>query len=247
MSPLTFLTEPFALGFMRRALAGCLALSLAAPPLGVVARAAPNEPDERSAPATASCPASQSAPPLPASPSGAWAWAAFWPASQSRSSPAASPARPAEKRTANSQRPTLSPLALGVAIVSQSHGIDLQHLLFGSVLAVDNAALLLMAGVATIALPGLAVIWTMSSDAIFQQTEITSGSHEMTGARRFGAARLFELGGEEQLLFAVRRPLVLAVGHVLGELQSHYHHERVFESSVAQECLSQRLACGCSG
>ena len=32
---LDFLLEPFALGFMRRALAGCLALSVAAPPLGV--------------------------------------------------------------------------------------------------------------------------------------------------------------------------------------------------------------------
>ena len=30
-----FLLEPFALGFMRRALAGCLALSVAAPPLSV--------------------------------------------------------------------------------------------------------------------------------------------------------------------------------------------------------------------
>lgn len=50
-------------------------------------------------------------------------------------------------------------LALGVAIVSQSRGIDLQHLLFGSVLAVDDGALLLMAAVATVALFGLAVIW----------------------------------------------------------------------------------------
>ena len=32
---LDFLLEPFALGFMRRALAGCLALSVSAPPLGV--------------------------------------------------------------------------------------------------------------------------------------------------------------------------------------------------------------------
>ena len=32
---LDILLEPFALGFMRRALAGCLALSVAAPPLGV--------------------------------------------------------------------------------------------------------------------------------------------------------------------------------------------------------------------
>src|ERR1700722_12067076 len=32
---LNLLWEPFTLGFMRRALAGCLALSVAAPPLGV--------------------------------------------------------------------------------------------------------------------------------------------------------------------------------------------------------------------
>ena len=32
---LDILVAPFALGFMRRALAGCLALSVAAPPLGV--------------------------------------------------------------------------------------------------------------------------------------------------------------------------------------------------------------------
>ncbi len=50
-------------------------------------------------------------------------------------------------------------LALGVAIISMQHGIDLTHLLFGSVLAVDDAALLLMAGVASVAVLGLAVIW----------------------------------------------------------------------------------------
>ena len=50
-------------------------------------------------------------------------------------------------------------LALGVAIVSRTRTVDLTHLLFGSVLAVDDQALLLMAGVATVALFGLAVIW----------------------------------------------------------------------------------------
>ena len=37
--------------------------------------------------------------------------------------------------------------------------LDLTHLLFGSVLAVDDLALTLMAGVATLVLPVLAVIW----------------------------------------------------------------------------------------
>lgn len=50
-------------------------------------------------------------------------------------------------------------LAAGVAMISAQHGVDLTHLLFGSVLAVDNTALLAMAGAATLTLPGLAVIW----------------------------------------------------------------------------------------
>ena len=50
-------------------------------------------------------------------------------------------------------------LALGVAMRSAQRGVDLSHLLFGSVLAVDDTALLCMAGVACISLPGLALIW----------------------------------------------------------------------------------------
>jgi zinc/manganese transport system permease protein len=50
-------------------------------------------------------------------------------------------------------------LAAGVALISAQRGIDLTHLLFGSVLAVDNTALLAMAGAATLTLPVLAVIW----------------------------------------------------------------------------------------
>ena len=50
-------------------------------------------------------------------------------------------------------------LALGVAMLSAQRGVDLSNLLFGSVLAVDDTALFCMAGVACIALPGLALIW----------------------------------------------------------------------------------------
>ena len=50
-------------------------------------------------------------------------------------------------------------LAAGVALVSSQRGIDLTHLLFGSVLAVDDTALFGMAGVATITVFGLAIIW----------------------------------------------------------------------------------------
>ena len=38
---------------------------------------------------------------------------------------------------------------LGVALISAQRGVDLTHLLFGSVLAVDNTALLAMAGAAS--------------------------------------------------------------------------------------------------
>ena len=50
-------------------------------------------------------------------------------------------------------------LAAGVALISAQHSIDLTHLLFGNVLAVDDAALFGMAGVATVTLPVLALIW----------------------------------------------------------------------------------------
>jgi zinc/manganese transport system permease protein len=50
-------------------------------------------------------------------------------------------------------------LAAGVALISAQRGVDLTHLLFGSVLAVDDTALLAMAGAATITLPVLAMIW----------------------------------------------------------------------------------------
>src|SRR5207237_7754313 len=51
-------------------------------------------------------------------------------------------------------------LALGVLLVS-THGsnLDLLHLLFGSILAVDNMALILMSGIATSSLLLLTVIY----------------------------------------------------------------------------------------
>ncbi|AXK39981.1 metal ABC transporter permease [Crenobacter cavernae] len=54
----------------------------------------------------------------------------------------------------------LMSLALGVLIVSKSgSNVDLMHILFGSVLAVDSAALVLIASVATVTLFTLAVIY----------------------------------------------------------------------------------------
>jgi zinc/manganese transport system permease protein len=51
-------------------------------------------------------------------------------------------------------------LALGVTIVSlKGSNVDLLHILFGTVLALDNATLYLLAGIATITLLVLAVSW----------------------------------------------------------------------------------------
>jgi zinc/manganese transport system permease protein len=51
-------------------------------------------------------------------------------------------------------------LALGVIIVSlKGSDIDLMHFLFGSVLSIDNAVLLLILGIATMSLLVLALIW----------------------------------------------------------------------------------------
>ena len=51
-------------------------------------------------------------------------------------------------------------LALGVLLISKSGSqLDLMHILFGSVLAVDQSALLLMGGVSSVSLIGLAIIY----------------------------------------------------------------------------------------
>ncbi len=51
-------------------------------------------------------------------------------------------------------------LALGVTIVSvKGSNVDLLHFLFGSVLAVDDAALILIVGIASVSLVILALIW----------------------------------------------------------------------------------------
>jgi zinc/manganese transport system permease protein len=51
-------------------------------------------------------------------------------------------------------------LALGVVLVSMRGGaVDLMHMLFGSVLAVDDAALIQMASVSSVTLVALALLW----------------------------------------------------------------------------------------
>ena len=152
------LIAPFDMAFMRRALAGCLALSVSGPPLGVflVLRRMSLMSDVLQhgvLPGIA----------LGAAIVGVSVWAmglggviaglavallAGW---LTRAT--------GGREDSQLAGVYLMALALGVAIVSAQHGIDLTHLLFGSVLAVDDTALLAMAGAATVTLPALALIW----------------------------------------------------------------------------------------
>jgi zinc/manganese transport system permease protein len=152
------LIEPFAMGFMRRALAGCVALSLAGPPLGVflVLRRMSLMSDVLQhgiLPGIA----------IGAVAAGLSVWAmglggliaglavallAGWLARATGG-----------REDSQLAGVYLMALALGVAIVSTERSIDLTNLLFGSVLAVDDTALLGMAGAATVTLPALALIW----------------------------------------------------------------------------------------
>lgn len=152
------LIAPFELGFMRRALIGCLALSCAAPPLGVflVLRRMSLMSDVMQhgvLPGIA----------VGAAVAGLSVWAmglggvaaglivamvAGWLAR-----------REGAREDSQLAGVYLIALALGVALISTQRGIDVTHVLFGSVLAVDDAALLAMAGVVTVTLPVLAAIW----------------------------------------------------------------------------------------
>jgi zinc/manganese transport system permease protein len=149
---------PFEFGFMRRALAGCIALSLAGPPLGVflVLRRMSLMSDVLQHGI------------LPGIALGAMAAGlSFWAMGLGGVLAGLCVALLAgwlTRATGGREDSQLAgvyllALALGVAMLSAQRGVDLSHLLFGSVLAVDDTALLCMAGVAAIALPGLAVIW----------------------------------------------------------------------------------------
>jgi zinc/manganese transport system permease protein len=154
------LVAPFAFAFMRRALAGCLALSVAGPPLGVflVVRRMSLMSDvlQHGVLPGLALGALLAGFSLPAMGLGGFlaglavALLAGWLGR-----------RPGARPDSQLAAVYLLALALGVALVSGGSGLDLTHLLFGSVLAVDDAALLLMAGVSTAALLGLAVIWRM--------------------------------------------------------------------------------------
>jgi zinc/manganese transport system permease protein len=152
------LIAPFALGFMRRALIGCLALSVAAPPLGVflVLRRMSLMSDVLQhgvLPGIA----------LGAAIAGMSVWAMGLGGVAAGLAVALLAGWLARGKGAREDSQLagvyLIALALGVALISAQRGIDLTHVLFGSVLAVDDPALFAMAGVVTIVLPVLALIW----------------------------------------------------------------------------------------
>ncbi|PZP45012.1 MAG: zinc ABC transporter permease [Azospirillum brasilense] len=160
MSAYDLLFSPFVeFGFLRRALIGCLALSLAAPPLGVFLML-------RRMSLSADVLAHGILPGVAAG---------FWVAGLSVTAMSlgglvaglgvALGAGALSRATGGREDATLAALyllalALGVAMVSVRGGaVDLTHLLFGSVLGVDDDALLMMAGVATLTLLALAPAW----------------------------------------------------------------------------------------
>jgi zinc/manganese transport system permease protein len=146
-------------GFMRRALVGCLALAIAAPPLGVFLML-------RRTSLTAEVLAHGVTPGIAA---GFLVAGLSVPAMSLGGLIAgllvAVGAGALSRATGGREDAALTALylialALGVTLVSlRGDTADLTRMLFGQVLGVDDAALLLMAGVATLTLPLLAVAW----------------------------------------------------------------------------------------
>jgi zinc/manganese transport system permease protein len=166
-------------GFMRRALVGCLALAVAAPPLGVFLML-------RRTSLTAEVLAHGVTPGIaagfliaglsvPAMSLGglvAGLVVALGAGALSRAT--------GGREDASLTALYLIALALGVTMVSlRGDTGDLTQLLFGQVLGVDDAALLMMAGVATITLPALALAWRPLAletfDPAFAQAEGVRG------------------------------------------------------------------------
>jgi zinc/manganese transport system permease protein len=101
---------------------------------------------------TASCPGSPRGSWWPGCPCPPWRQAGCWPGWLSRAT--------GGREDASLAALYLVALAAGVAMVSWRGGaVELTQLLFGSVLGVDDPALLLMAGSATVTLIALALAW----------------------------------------------------------------------------------------
>jgi zinc/manganese transport system permease protein len=157
---LDLLLGPFLeFGFLRRALVGCLALSVAAPPLGLflMLRRMSLTADVLAhgiLPGVAAgfLLAGLSVPALAVGGLVAGLVVALGAGALSRAT--------GGREGASLAALYLVALALGVALVSWRGGaVELTQLLFGSVLGVDDAALLLMAGTATLTLFALALAW----------------------------------------------------------------------------------------
>jgi zinc/manganese transport system permease protein len=146
-------------GFMRRALVGCLALAVAAPPLGVflMLRRTSLTAEVLAHGVTPGIAAGYlvaglSVPAMSVGGLVAGLAVALGAGALSRAT--------GGREDASLAALYLIALALGVALVSlRGDTGDLTHLLFGQVLGVDDEALLLMAGVATVTLPALALAW----------------------------------------------------------------------------------------
>ncbi len=160
MTVYAFMLEPFAeFGFMRRALVACLALGLSCGPLGtlLVLRRMSLMGDAMShallpGAALAFLVAGLS---LPAMSAGAFV------AALTVAALAGGVTRwTAQREDASLAAFYLMALAAGVMLISlYGNSVDLMRVLFGSVLAVDDAALLLVAGVCTVTLWVLAVVY----------------------------------------------------------------------------------------
>lgn len=155
------LIAPFAeFGFLRRALVGCLALSVSAPVLGVFLML-------RRMSMTADVLAHGALPGVALGFLLAGLSApALWIGGLAAGLLVAVGAGALSRATGGREDATLTALYLlalgtGVAMISMGGGgaADLSHILFGSVLGVDDGALLLMAGVATLTLVVLAFAW----------------------------------------------------------------------------------------
>lgn len=149
---------PFSFGFMRRALAGCLALSLAAPPLGVflVIRRMSLTADVLQHGILPGIAIGAAAGGLSLWTMGAGGLVAGLLVALLASLLTRVTGGREDSQFAGVY---LIALAAGVAIAARQRGLDLTHLLFGSVLAVDDPALFLMSGVSSLAIVGLAIIW----------------------------------------------------------------------------------------
>jgi zinc/manganese transport system permease protein len=154
------LTQPFVeFAFMRRALVGCLALSLGAPPIGVflMLRRMSLMGDAMShailpGAAMGFLIAGLSLPAMSLGGFVAGIAVALLAGLVSRST--------VLREDASMAAFYLVSLALGVLIVSvKGSNVDLLHVLFGTVLALDDAALILVAAIATVSLATLAIIY----------------------------------------------------------------------------------------